>query len=143
MMGMFFYSVPAARGEPAILLRPLGQSPAPSPIASVTLVLRLGTHWQPLLKAPLPDLVCCVPSLSEEHCLVTLRFSDVTMCAALTEASKHSADIACRPGASPLSSQAVYIEQMASIHCLLQANRPASCFGMYSLLFYFHFLASQ
>lgn len=139
VMGMFFYSVPATRCEPAILLRPPGQSPAPSSISSVTLVLRLGTHWQPLLKASLPDLVCCVPSLSKEHCLVTLQFSDVTVCAALTEASKHSADIACRPGASPLSSQAVYIAQMASTHCLLRANHPASCFGMYSLLFLFPF----
>lgn len=128
-MGMLFYLVPAARGEPAILLRPPGQSSAPSPVASVTLMLRLRTHWQLLLKATLLDLVYCAPSLSEEHCLVTLQVSDVTMCAARTEASKHSADIACRPGASPLDSQAVYIEQVASTHCLLRANHLIAALG--------------
>lgn len=141
VMGLFSSSVPAARDEPAILLRPPGQSPALSPVASVTLMLRLGTHWQPLLKATLPDLVYCAPSLFEEHCLVTLQFSDVTVCAALTEASKHSADIAYRPGASQFSG---CVCRADGIHSLLTPGQPpASCFGMYSLPFYFHLITSQ
>lgn len=105
VMGMLFYSVSAARSEPAILLKPPCQSPALSPVTSVTVMLRLGNSGQTLLK----DRVYRAPSLSEDHCLVTLQVSD-GVCAAQTEASKHSADIACRPESSPLGSQAVYIE---------------------------------